>query len=75
MMNPHKLHQTKHLAKGEKKYKNKGPKSKSKAQKPKGDKRTNYVLEGPLVVRSILEKEREGKLESVISLEDSCLQR
>jgi hypothetical protein len=54
MMNPRKLHQTKHLAKGEKKYKNKGPKSKSKAQKPKGDKRTNYVIEPPLVVRSIL---------------------
>lgn len=36
MLNPGKLHHIKHLAKGEKKYKSKGPKSKSKAQKPKG---------------------------------------
>ncbi len=35
-MNPSKFHQTKHPTKGERKYKNKGPKSESKAQKPKG---------------------------------------
>jgi hypothetical protein len=36
MMTLGKLHQSKHPAKGERKYKDKGPKSKSKAQKPKG---------------------------------------
>jgi len=35
MMNPSKLHQTKHSTKGESKYKNKVLKSESKAQKPK----------------------------------------
>jgi hypothetical protein len=36
MMNLGKLHQTKHPTKGERKYKDKGPKFELKAQKPKG---------------------------------------
>ncbi len=35
-------------------------------------KRTNYVIEPPLVAKNILKK-REGKLESIVSLEPSLV--
>ncbi len=63
-----------HLAKGEREDKKTGPKYKPKAHKPnggsQGGKGTNYVQEPPQVARNIPKKEREGKLESIVSLEE-----
>jgi hypothetical protein len=72
------LIKTKHPAKGEREDKERGPKTKPKAHKPKegsqGGKGTNYVYELPPVARSIYQRKKgNGKLESVVSLEEPSL--
>ncbi len=65
---------TMHLPKGEREDKERGPKSKPKAHKPKGGskggKGTNYVQEPPPIARNISKKEREGKPENLVSLKE-----
>jgi len=65
---------TMHLAKGEREDKKRGPKSKPKAHKPKGEsqggKGTNYVQEPPPIARNISKKEREGKPENLVCLKE-----
>lgn len=72
-----KLHPKKHPTKGERKYNNTNDPSLSRKHKnPKGvtkGQRNKLCFRAPLVIRSILEKEREGELESAISLEKPSL--
>jgi hypothetical protein len=60
-----------HPTKGDREDKERRPKFKPKVHKPKGvirGRRTNYVPKPPPIIRSILEKKREGNLESVVNL-------
>jgi hypothetical protein len=62
-----------HPREGDREDKERGPKFEPKVHKPKGvirGKRTNYVPKPPPIIRSILEKEREGNLESIVNLKE-----
>lgn len=62
--------------KGEKRRTNReNPSSRHKCKNPKSEtgKGTNYVPQPPQVARTILEKEKDGKPESKVSLEEPSL--
>ncbi len=73
MMKPWQISLNEHPTKGEKKNKERGLVRTRKTKTQRGSQRgkgTNYVLEPPLIARSILEKEKERKLERIINLKN-----